>query len=112
MSNQEKIDSGRYTLVSKLTNRLQLFLVIVSVVGLLAVGIRTWDLTFDNQPQKDDIIKHEKSQFHLEYSEYYDMKNDIKTMKYEVSELKNLATKSIENQTKIGQDLEYLKQQR
>ncbi len=109
MSSEDKLNSGRYTLVSKLTNRMQLFLVVISVVGFLAVGVRTWDLTFDNQLQKYDMLKHEKDTFHLEFTKYYDMNNDLKMMKHEVSELKILAKKTLENQTKIGADLQYLK---
>lgn len=110
MSDRDKLESGKYTVISKLTNRLQIFLTLISVIGVFAVIVRAWDLTFDDQHQKSEIINLLSDKHPIDNVEVY------KTVEHRTNSYLHMSLKEKtdiviikENQVKIGQDLAEIK---
>ncbi len=101
---------------------------IVITVGTLFMSfIRNADLTFDNQKQKNDVIKLVTPETHIIQSKdahhvvdhidndvvqlTYKEKVEIELLKENQLELIEITSKILDNQTKIGQDLQQIKNQ-
>jgi hypothetical protein len=56
MSDEDKLTSGKYTLVRVDLHWARWVLTITAVLSALLLGFRKWDLTFDTQEQKQTIL--------------------------------------------------------
>jgi len=113
MSNEDKLQAGRYTLGSKLTQRLPLIVFLVAVLGALIPVVRNWDLAFPNQKVKYDTIEHSEDTFHAKESTIIQLKNSVDKLEQSTENLNKVLTKFVEEQTEvnraIGLDLQQIK---
>lgn len=56
MSDLDKLNSGKYTLVRVDLLWVRSAITIAALLGILLMGFRKWDLTFDDQEQKQYTI--------------------------------------------------------
>lgn len=117
MSDKDKLSSGKHVMVTKFEQNGKNFLIAVAVLGFLLQGIRTWDLTFEDQPQKYKIIKH-PDEFHPKETAILKLENTIdNTVKQTELLIKVIDKVGINQeeimkvQIKIGQDLDQIKNQ-
>lgn len=112
MSNEEKIESGKYGVYRKQFINIGTIVSLISIiafVGQSAVySVRMADKTFDTQVQKVHTIDHPQT-YHITKSDVVKIESSIENNTIEIIELKKMLQKVIENQIKIGQDLEQLK---
>jgi len=110
MTENEKLKSPSYISVPKFRSYLQTIIALVSLLGFLVIGIRTVDLTFDTQKQKNDVIDSLKDKHpvtpvvidrHTRHTE-----NGLIHMTFDE---KTRIIRIENNQTVIGQDLEEIK---
>ena len=116
MSDDEKIESGKYIAVSKVERNIKNFLLIIAVLGLIATSVRKFDLTFDNEKQKQDVIKLVEKPIATEREMYQlqELATDPdRHMSFEEKKkliiVEQTQLKIQENQVKIGQDLQEIK---
>jgi len=115
MSAEEKIKSGKYHMISNWQMLLGFIVLLFSfgddIYDRVASKSKKDDLTFKNQEEKFRTTTHPIETFHVEATEIVDIKNSIKIGNEHIESLTKSIDKLIENQTKIGQDLQTIKNQ-
>lgn len=117
MSNEEKILSGKYMVVPKWRHLVQLWGIIGTLITVLATGIGAisyWnskaDLTFDTQNQKQDVIDLLDEPHPIKPIEAMRAVDHTKDADAHMTFDEKAAIIRIEeNQVRIGQDLQELK---
>ena len=114
MGDKEKLDSGKYTVVPKWKNLVQFWSIIIFMLSAIVYFVQKDGLTFDNQQQKQRVIKeHPISQ--VQSTHVIDHTHDEGIhMSFEEKKdliiLEQTQIKLLENQEKIGGDLQQIKQ--
>lgn len=86
MSEEEKLQSGKYTLVRVDLLWARSLITIAALLSIMLLGFRKWDLTFDDQTQKQAIINgiitpEERKALILVQDRQQSIYNDVKEIK-------------------------------
>ena len=113
MSEEQKLNSPKYVSISVIERNVKNTLLIVSVLGLIAVGVRKYDLTFNTQDEKIKTLNH-KQTFHVEERQILNVINSVDNNTKGIQDLKQAIDGFILEQKEVnmavGQDLQIIKQ--
>ena len=119
MENNEKLESGKYISVLKIKSQFKTVIAAVSFLFAIATAYTTWirksDLTFDNQEQKQKVINdsHPLTEMEAMKSVEHMYNKDVHLSvddRVELQTIRNNQADIMNNQVKIGQDLQQIKQ--
>lgn len=92
MSDEEKLSSGKYVLVRGDILKIRSITTLIALLTLVLVIARKWDLTFDSQQQKQQIITHVQTispiDVMLQKQKQEDILNEVKDLKGLIKEMK------------------------